>query len=183
MIRAPHYVRPLLWKVLVSRRQSLKRCVTCQDAIHVTLASGESLRYAWSMEAVEESPGQELMHDAPAKPRSPYLFTSETAKINVAKAWEIRRKREAEYRKSIDVARMSDDTYRNASLLRTRKLIEDLEAKLEVAPDCKSIGFLANALSKLRDVEQKLAGRPNPGNLRPTKASTRAAAPTTGPEE
>lgn len=124
----------------------------------------------------------------PAKHLTVHRFTSENAKAMVAKAWEIRREREAQRRKSEESMASSDDGYRKASLARTREEVSECEKAMQSLRKAPPEDFerkykaLTDALYRLREIERLLAGRPTPGNRRPGREQpAKRQAPGSGP--
>lgn len=75
----------------------------------------------------------------------------------------------------------ADDGYVMDRLERVRKQIDQLDSMIQAACsesdiDSAMIDKLTSALSRLSDIEQKLAGRPSPGSLRPTDKPSQSRA-------
>lgn len=151
-------------------------------------------------ELVAEQPQASAIPANPPLKRSQYLFTPEQGRALAAKAHESRRNRkieQAQYLAKLEseaalareiitanaiatkqpVALEPDETYRLNSLARTREQIEKLESKLDECDEPRDLKAIADAIARLRDVEQTLAKRPKPAAYRtapekPTKRSS-----------
>ncbi len=78
------------------------------------------------------------------------------------------------------------DLFLKQRLTRTRKQIERLQTRLDTIleadeVDDKAIKSIADALARLFDVEGWLAGRPKPGNLRPSNPKSPKQSALSGP--
>jgi len=141
-----------------------------------------------------------------AKPVREYLFNEENAKLMSQKSWEARRKQRIEDAKRLAeleeiekafntiVAKQNPEqrqsepvkpSYQAESLVRVRGHIEATQECLTNAlqspkVDAQAVDRLVNALTRLREQERILDGRPLPGSMRPEKPS-RKPSRTTGP--
>ncbi len=68
---------------------------------------------------------------------------------------------------------MPDDPYLRERCRRCRKIIICVEDDLIKEEDPQARSWLAGALSKLHEIERQLAGRPQPGTLKPVAAKAK----------
>ncbi len=104
------------------------------------------------------------------------LLDTQTAKELAAKSHEARRRnkelREAEQhmpQPEPQIAQPKPD-YISDRLARVRTQIDMLSDMLEAEEDPNKLDRLANAISRMSELERQLAGRPLPGSLKPTQA-------------
>lgn len=83
------------------------------------------------------------------------------------------------HQRHLERVRMS---FESRDLLRVREQIEIACKAFKAATEPMDIFRLSSALSKLREDERKLAGRPDPGSYRPTAPKSKPAK-SSGPVE
>jgi hypothetical protein len=116
------------------------------------------------------------------------LFTPETARLAIVKSQAARKANRQRDRERLALATKAleliletaaespvqtppisppTDEFIQRRLARVREQLVRLDGMLSEATDSKVIKELSEALSRLQDQEQKLAGRPGPGTLKP----------------
>ncbi len=96
-------------------------------------------------------------------------FTAETAADMAKRSWEARRKAEQEAALKPQPAQPEPQlTYVERRVNRVREQIEMLSGMLDDEQDPNKLDRLANAISRMSELERQLAGRPLPGSLKPS---------------
>ena len=109
----------------------------------------------------------------------PWLFTSESAKIARAK----RRVNHRQATSDNPPEHHQLDSWTERRLTRTRGQLKALDRALELALDAndsRGIERIASSISRLSEIERKLAGRPDPGAKRPGREKGRPTSPLAG---
>lgn len=102
-----------------------------------------------------------------------FYFTKANAKAMAAKSHAAKAQRKADRLKALaDDAKPEPDSYRTERLARVRKQLSRLDSMMERESDPQKLDRLASAQYRLSEQERILAGRPNPGSLRPKPQSS-----------
>jgi len=137
------------------------------------VAQSIGLRMDLAAEPQQNTASPALQPKAARPKRWGIPFTQQTAAEMARRSQAARKQREldrkAELNRGSAITSADDAQYRQFRLTRTREQLLQLDRDLEAAKDERGKKAICDAIARLSEVEQKLAMRPGPGNVQPSK--------------